>query len=429
MWRISYHVFRAVTGAGYWLSRRFTHAGMLVAGVLVASAALGIDTNQTVAYRVFALAAGLLAVAAVGAWFSREHFTVERTLPRLATAGEPFTYRVAVTNHTGAARDAMTLREDLADPRPDFATFRAQFRVPTYRAWQRLIAARAVVDIAGQPVPALPPHGTAEVTLRGEALRRGSQNFTGLMLARAEPLALCNSLTTVASGANLLVLPRRYTLPQIVLPGSRRYQPGGVALASSVGESEEFMGLREYRPGDPLQRIHWRSFARAGEPIVKEYQDEFFERHALVLDSFPSTEDAAAFEEAVSIAASFAYTVNTRECLLDLMFVGAESYCYTAGRGQLSTGGLLEVLAGVQPCRDKAFGVLQDAILARRAALTGCILILLGWDEPRAELTRRLQALGLPLLALAVTARPVAAAPAWLHVLTPGRVQEGLARL
>src|SRR5512147_2178265 len=146
MWRISYRVFRAVAGAGYWLKRHLTRAGMLVAGVLVASAALGIDTNQTVAYRIFALAAGLLAVAALGAWSLRERCTVERFLPRLATAGESFTYRIAVTNHTDAPRDGMTIRDDLADPRPDYATFRAELKVPTYRAWQRLIAEHAVLE-------------------------------------------------------------------------------------------------------------------------------------------------------------------------------------------------------------------------------------------------------------------------------------------
>jgi uncharacterized protein (DUF58 family) len=429
MWRLSYRAFRAVSGAGYWLTRHLTRAGVLVAGVLVASAALGIDTTQTVAYKIFGLASGLLAVAAVSARLLRDRFAVERVLPRLVTAGESFTYHVAVTNQAGALRAGLAIHEDLADPRPDYVTFRARLQFPTYRAWKRLIASRAAVEVEAQPVPPLASGGRVEVVMRGEALRRGSQSFAGLTLARAEPLALCNSLFTVESRANLLVLPRRYALPQLALPGSRKYQPGGVALASSVGDSEEFMGLREYRPGDPLQRIHWRSFARAGEPIVKEYQDEFFERHALVLDSFTAAEDTSAFEEAVSIAASFAYTVNTRECLLDLMFVGAHSYCYTAGRGQLSTGGLLEVLAGVQPCRDKPFSVLQDAILARRAALTGCILIFIGWDEARAAFTRRLRALGLPILALAVSAESVRDAPAWLRVLAPGRIQEGLARL
>jgi uncharacterized protein (DUF58 family) len=248
-------------------------------------------------------------------------------------------------------------------------------------------------------------------------------------VARSDPLALCNALFFTASAANLLVLPRRYALPGVALPGSRKYQPGGVALAASIGDSPEFVSLRDYRPGDPLQRIHWRSYARTGKPIVREYQDEYYERHALVLDSFSVAGDAVAFEEAVSVAASFAYTVDTRECLLDLMFVGAESYCYTAGRGQLSAGGLLEVLAGVQPCRDKPFRALEDAVLARRAALTGCILVLVGWDEARAEFTQRLRAQGLSVLALAVSTRPVSDPPAWLRVLTPGRIGEALAAL
>ena len=429
MWRFSHLMFRAVAGTGYWLTRRLTRAGMLVTGVLVASAALGIDTNQTVAYRLFTLAAALLAVAAISAWWLRERFTLERCLPRLATAGEPFSYRVVVTSHAAAPRDGLTLREDLPDPRPDYATFRAQLKFPTYRAWKRLIASRAVVQVNELTLPPLAPRIAVEVVMQGRALRRGSQHFAGLTVARSDPLALCNALFPTASAANLLVLPRRYAPPQVVLPGSRKYQPGGVALAASIGDSPEFVGLRDYRPGDPLQRIHWRSYARAGKPIVREYQDEYYERHALVLDSFPAAGDSVAFEEAVSIAASFAYTVDTRECLLDLMFIGAESYCYTAGRGQLSPGGLLEVLAGVQPCRDRPFQALRDAVLARRAALTGCILVLVGWDEARAEFTQGLRAQGLPVLALAVSARPVPDAPPWLRVLTPGRIGEGLAAL
>jgi uncharacterized protein (DUF58 family) len=429
MWRISYLLFRAVAGLGYRLGRRLTRGGMLVAGVLVASAALGIDTNQTVAYRLFTLAAGLLAVAAIGAWLLRERFTIERILPRLATAGESFRYRVVVTSHAASLRDGLTLSEDLPDPRPDYATFRAQLKFPTYRAWQRLIASRAVVEIKEQTLPPLASRTAVEVVMQGRALRRGSQHFAGLTVARSDPLALCNALFRTPSAANLLVLPRRYALPEVALPGARKYQPGGVALASSIGDSPEFVSLRDYRPGDPLQRIHWRSYARAGKPIVREYQDEYYERHALILDSFAAAGEAAAFEEAVSIAASFAYTVDTRECLLDLMFVGTESYCYTAGRGQLSPGSLLEVLAGVQPCRDKPFQTLQDAVLARRAALTGCILVLVGWDAARAEFARRLRAHGLPVLALAVSVSAVPDAPPWLRVLAPGRIGEGLATL
>jgi hypothetical protein len=68
-------------------------------------------------------------------------------------------------------------------------------------------------------------------------------------------------------------------------------------------------------------------------------------------------------------------------------------------------------------------------VLARRAALSGCVLILLAWDEARQALVRALQQSGLPLMVLLLSAHEVEAAPAWLHVLVPGKIQEGLARL
>jgi uncharacterized protein (DUF58 family) len=188
------------------------------------------------------------------------------------------------------------------------------------------------------------------------------------------------------------------------------------------------MSLRDYRPGDPLQRIHWKSYARSGKPVVKEYQDEFFERHALVLDTFTDRSDVV-FEEAVSLSASFACTLDTQESLLDLMFVGSESYCYTAGRGQMQPGSLVEILAGVRISGGGTFRRLHDAVLARRAALSGCILILLAWDEARQDLVRALQQSGVPLIVLLVSEQEIEAAPAWLRVLAPGKIEEGLARL
>jgi uncharacterized protein (DUF58 family) len=435
MWRFSHWIFSLVATSQRIIERRLTRAGMLVGGALIVTAALGIDTNVTVAYRIFAFAAALMLVGTIGALLLRGRYHIDRHLPRVVTAGEAFTYRVSVNNLADAPRDGLALIDDLADPRPALAEFRARMRFPTYRAWRRLINERKACVVDELALPALAPRGALEVTLRGTALRRGNQHFRGMTVARADPLGLVRGLTLLDAPTNLLVLPRRYALPPITLPGSRRYQPGGVALAASIGNSEEFVGLRDYRPGDPLQRIHWKSYARAGEPVVREYQDEYFERHALILDTFADSAPAAAasaaaaFEEAVSIASSLACTVNTQECLLDLMFVGAESYIYTTGRGQMTTGSLLEVLAGVQLCANKPFRTLQHAVTARRSLLTGSICILLAWDEARREFIRRLRTLGVPVLALVVTADAIAEREPWLRVITPGKVQEGLAGL
>ena len=429
MWKFTHGMFRLVAATQRVVERRLTRAGMLVGGVLITTAALGVDTNVTVAYRIFACATALMLVAWIGARLQRGGYTIDRHLPRVVTAGEPFTYRVTVGNLANASRDGLALIEELADPRPPLAEFRARMRFPTYRAWKRLTNERRACRVDECEVPTLAPRAERDIFIRGEALRRGNQHFEGMTIARNDPLGLVRGLARRDAPANLLVLPRRYPLPPISLPGSRRYQPGGVALATSIGNSEEFVGLRDYRPGDPLQRIHWKSYARAGEPVVREYQDEYFERHALILDTFAGSERSAAFEEAVSIAASLACTVNTQECLLDLMFVGSESYLYTAGRGQMSTGSLLEILAGVQLCASRPFRSLQDAVIARRGLLTGSICILLAWDDARREFIRMLRTLGVPVMVLVVTGDNVAARETWLRVITPGKVAEGLVGL
>jgi len=198
-----------------------------------------------------------------------------------------------------------------------------------------------------------------------------------------------------------------------------------------VGDSEEFIGLREYRPGDPLQRMHWKSFARTGTPIVKEFQDEFFERHALVLDTSTRIENSggedAAFEEAIAVAASFVYAIDTRECLLDLLFVGGEVRTYTGGRGQMQVEHMLEVLAGVAPSAPPEFASLARAVSAQRSALTSCIVILLAWDAERKAFIERLRGTGLEVRALVVSEQ-VPDAPG-IVPLRPGQIEAGLARL
>jgi uncharacterized protein (DUF58 family) len=427
--RPSYLVFRFVTGATYWSNRRFTAAGALVISCLVITGAIGVDTTQSVAYQAFALLAAMMGMAALCLPFVSTRVTVERELPRVATAGEAFTYRMRVNNPGTAALDGLSLLEDLADPRPSHDAYNAAIGIPTYRKWKRLVAENQLARVPLRPVPALAPGATVEVEIEARALKRGVAHSQGVIVGRADPLGLVRAIARVPRRSNFIVLPRRYPLPPFNLPGSRRYQPGGVTLATSIGDSEEFVGLRDYRPGDPLQRIHWKSFARAARPIVKEYQDEYFERHALVLDTFGAGHGEREFEEAISIAASFAYTIDTRECLLDLMFIGAEAHTYTAGRGQMQAASLLEILAGVKPCRDKPFSTLGEAVLTRRGALTGCICVVLGWDEERARFFRQLQAHGLAFRAIAVCSAPVADPPPWLLVVEPGKVQEALVRL
>jgi len=439
--RLLYRWFSSFSAFQYRLDRRFTRAGMLALGVLGAAAVIGLDTNRTVGYQVLTLVLALLLISAASSRVFRGRFSARRVLPRFASVGVPLTYRVAITNETDRRQEGLVLLEELADPRPSFEEF-ATAREPGeerrnwfdrkvgYPRWAWLVSQKRGAVVAPRPLPPLAPGGETEVGVEITPLRRGHVRFTGLTIARPDPLGLVHALKMIRLPQSLLVLPKRYPMPEIRLGGRRKYQPGGVALASSVGESEEFVALRDYRAGDPMRRIHWKSWARVGRPVVREYQDEFFVRHALVLDTFTEREGHLAFEDAVSVAASIAVSVETQESLLDLMFVGPEAYCFTAGRGVGHTDRLLEVLACVGPCRDKPFRVLHRAVMERHASLSGCVCVLLAWDEARREFVRHLEALGTPTRVFVVGERgALDALPGDVHPLEVGRIGEGLARL
>ena len=452
MKRFIYRGLRFTSSVDQWLRERLTHAGWLALGLAGAGAAAGLDTNQTVTYRAFTFLAALLLLCYVASRFLRARVEAVRELPRYASAGERCVYRVTLTNRGAAPLSDARLREHFRDPRPGFDEWRRTRepgeerrnwwdRTVGYFRWRWQIERRLPRDIEACDLAPLAPGERRELRLAFTPRRRGRIELEGLTVGRPDPLGLIQGLTRVPLPAHLIALPRRYRLPGIALPGRRKYQPGGVSQASSVGDSEEFLALRDYRPGDPLHRVHWKSYARTGRPVVKEYQDEFFERHALILDTASRRGEDACFEDAVALAASFVYTIDTHECLLDLLFVsdapardGAsrESVrAYTAGRGQMQSSNMLEVLAAVGPSDAAAFAGLARTVVARRESLSSVILLLLDWDEERRRLAEALLAAGASVRALLVCpkdARP-AGMPGWVVTLHPGEIESGLAGL
>jgi hypothetical protein len=445
MRRFIYASLRAVSALNHWLRERLTRAGWLALGTAAAAAAAGLDTNQTVTYRAFTFLAALLVVSWLVSLALRSRvrgLEASRELPRYATAGEPFNYRVTLLNRGARPLRGAAVAERFRDPRPAFEDWRRARepgeerrnwwdRTVGYFRWRWLIERRLPRNLVPAELDEVAPG--ERVTLRQSFVprRRGRLELAGLTVARGDPLGLVKSLARVKLPARVIALPRRYRLPGLVLPGKRKYQHGGISLAASIGDSEEFLALRDYRPGDPLQRVHWKSFARTGKPVVKEYQDEFFERHALVLDTGGLHGEDPAFEDAVALAASFIYTIDTHECLLDLLFVGGEVRAYTAGRGQMQSEHMLEVLAGVIPSAPGAFKALAQAVVARRANLSSVIVILLSWDEERRGLVEGLRGAGGEVRAMLVCRKEDAPQPAprGVSVLHPGEIEQGLAGL
>lgn len=440
IYRVLYLVYRVLARTSGWARRRMTVAGLVVAGGVGLTMVMGIDTEHNVDYQAFPLLFFILLIGFVCMGSFRARLSARRVLPRFATAGTPMTYTVTVSNLSRRVQKGVTLLEQLADPLPGFREWHAAqaYKDRTMRSFRfeqrQRMSPFNHARVKETPVPAMPPGEDAQVKLEYTPTRRGVLRFKRLLLARTDPLGLFRSFVKVPLPQNLLVLPKRYRVPPIALPGALKYQQGGVAMASSVGQSDEFAALRDYRHGDPLRHIHWRSWARVGRPVVKEFEDEYFVRHALVLDTFGDTDHDEIFEEAVSVAASFACSIQTQESLLDLLFVGAESYCFTSGRGLAHGDQMLEILASVRACRERPFSALESLVVQHAPAVSGCICVLISWTRERQEFVRKLRLMGVPLLVFLVgppgmrrpDLGPMGDQPENFYVLEAGNIQQAL---
>src|SRR5207244_7518688 len=95
-----------------------------------------------------------------------------------------------------------------------------------------------------------------------------------------------------------LVLPRFTAF-------ARRWEAREVESATAApraGSGNELFGIREYRRGDSLRRIHWRSSARRGELVVREYEPPGVRTLHIVVDPAPPTDEVA--DQIARIAAS-----------------------------------------------------------------------------------------------------------------------------
>jgi uncharacterized protein (DUF58 family) len=448
-------LFKRYVHRNYWtiasithrFGRRLTLTGWIMLGGTVAAAALGADTNASSSYKTFAMLGCLILASALCTPLGRPQLSLERILPKFGSVGETLRYRIRVRNQGRKPQNALKLIEELPDPRPSFEEFvrtpepgeeRRNWldRANGYYRWRWLMARNIRARIPELAVPDLPPGGESDVTSELTPVRRGVLRLSGTTVACPDPFGLFRSLRKVSHPASILILPKRHAMPGFELPGTMKYQLGGVSLASSVGESEEFVSLREYRPGDPLRRMHWKSFAKLGKPIIKEHQEEFFVRHALILDTFGGTANEAIFEEAVSIAASLACTIQDQDSLLDLMFVGPEAYCFTSGRGVGHIEQMLEILASVQMCHDTGFESLEHLVFTHAAELSGCVCVFLAWDQTRQDLVEGLLARRVPLRVLVVSEAAerlplgvMETQPENFHVLPQGQVARKLATL
>ena len=229
-------------------------------------------------------------------------------------------------------------------------------------------------------LPELPSRSTAEVEYSVMADRRGVHRFPPLSLASRAPFGLFRRAGQAGEPQSVLVYPELRPLRRLDLLDR---QPALALVTAHPGLGAEVMGVRPFRSGDSPRHIHWRSVARTGQLISKEFTDETSPGLALVLDTrrYPyarADSKHTPFEWAVKIALSLGDYALKRGYPLTIV---ADDSALAAPPGPISRRALLEYLARVQPQGARpAADVIADAARSpnRFAA------VMLSWPDPDA---------------------------------------------
>lgn len=224
---------------------------LLIVAVLLNSAAL------------FYMATALIVTIAacrLQAWLSVRGLRFERYVPDTVRVGERVTVEITAWSDRQIRRPLITILDHL---HPKLVT----------------------ADLSPS-LPIAPAYGQAVVTrYQFRPLKRGRFRWNSLTVVGTDALGLVPLARTYNVGpSELTVLPMPIPVP-VELASAAGWGAAEAEFGRSRGAGIEPRGIREYVSGDSLRYIHWRSTAKTGQLLVKEFETGSYSSIAFIIQN------------------------------------------------------------------------------------------------------------------------------------------------
>jgi uncharacterized protein (DUF58 family) len=210
------------------------------------------------------------------------------------------------------------------------------------------------------------------------ALRRGRFHLGPIVLRSGDPFGLFATELRIHAPALILVYPKVLPLMHWQLPGSML--EGGVLTGQrSLQATSMVMGIREYRPGDAYNHIHWRSSARHRVLQVKEFELDKTADLWIYLDLdrhwHRGEGESSTIERAVTVVASVVAKALREHRNVGLVTSGLRPDILQPDRGTKQFGKLMQYLAEVQAGGDLSMAetLIETTPRLRRGA--SCLIV------------------------------------------------------
>lgn len=294
----------------------------------VVTCVISLLMSQPALVRVGVLIAAVPLVSAYLVGRARYRLALVRTVsPAVVPAGHTASVQLELTNE-GRTPAGMLLLEDQI---PYALGTRPRFLLEDMRhGWKRELGYHVRSDLRGRY-----PIGPMAVRL-------------------SDPFGMVELGHSFHAVTPLIVTPHTVPLAAIALAGAWSGSGDNRPRAFASGSAED-VTVRDYRQGDDLRRVHWRSSARAGELMVRREEQPWQSRATVFLDDRAAAHEGrgagSSLEAAVHVAASVVTHLVQRGYLVRLVTAaGSETTAPWHAHGHGSDAShLLESLAVVQP--------------------------------------------------------------------------------
>lgn len=188
---------------------------------------------------------------------------------------------------------------------------------------------------------------TVTESYEGVIPARGKYRLGPLKVSTRFPLGLVRRTVIHRTLDEVTVYPRLGRLAPAWKERLQEAYHGSRPVKRQQGLMEgDFHALRGYRDGDSMRWIHWRTTARRGFPMVKQFEQQRHHDLALMLDLWMPVEPSSADLENVELAISFAATVVSDLCHRgsSQLLLGTGGREVDVTRGPASRGLFLEIM-------------------------------------------------------------------------------------
>lgn len=278
--------------------------------------------------------------------------------------------------------------------------------------------------------------------VRTMCLQRGRYRLGPLTLISSDPLGLFPRERQLPATSIMLVYPATLDLPGFMPPMGML--PGGDAMRRRTHYiTTNVSTVRDYVPGDSFNRIHWRSTARTGRMMVKEFEldptadiwivlDLEMSAHAESSWSPPEQEVGPAvlrhsgldltlqpstMEYAATIAASLARHFAMEGRSVGFVAYGRHRELLQADRGERQLTKILETLAVVNPTGTIPFSQVLTAEMEHLPRHTTLLAITPSTDRTWVAAMRDIRRRGVNGLAVLLAANTFGMAPPYRETL------------